>query len=56
LFDGLNWETRLGADVQLQFGDNDMVRVAPNVEFTLMMTDKSSFYANVKGVLTIIRT
>lgn len=49
LFDGLNWETRLGADVQLQFGDNDMVRVAPNVEFTLMMTDKSSLYANVKG-------
>jgi hypothetical protein len=49
LFDGLNWETRLGADVQLQFGDNDRIRVAPNVEFTLMMTDKSSFYANVKG-------
>jgi len=49
LFDGLNWETRLGADVQLQFGDNDRIRVAPNVEFTLMMTDKSSLYANVKG-------
>lgn len=49
LFDGMGWNARLGADVLLQFGDNDMVRVAPNVEFTLMMTDKSSLYANVKG-------
>ncbi len=49
LFDGMGWNARLGADVLLQFGENDMVRVAPNVEFTLMMTDKSSLYANVKG-------
>ena len=47
--EGMNWKTRLGADVLLQFGESDMVRVAPNVEFTLMMTEKSSLYANVKG-------
>lgn len=49
LFDGMGWNARLGADVLLQFGENDMVRVAPNMGVTLMISEKSSLYANVKG-------
>lgn len=48
-FEGMNWHTRLGADVLLQFNESDMVRVTPNLAFAWLITEKSSLYANVKG-------
>lgn len=48
-FEGLNWNARLGADVIFQLLGGTKVRVVPNVELGLKVTEHSSLYANVKG-------
>ena len=48
-FEGLNWKTRLGADLLFQMLGGTKFRVAPNVELGLKVTEHSSLYANIKG-------
>lgn len=49
LFEGLNWRTKLGVDALLQFSGGGKIRVVPNVELLVNLTDYSSIYANIKG-------
>lgn len=48
-FEGVNWNARLGADVLFQLLGGTKIRVVPNVELGLKVTDHSSLYANIKG-------
>jgi len=51
LFEGLNWRTKLGVDALFQFSGGGKIRVVPNVELQLNITDFSTLYANIKGGL-----
>lgn len=48
-FEGVNWSARLGADVLFQLLGGTKIRVVPNVELGLKVTEHSSLYANIKG-------
>lgn len=46
---GLNWDAKLGADVLFQNSENSKIRVVPNVDARIGITDHSSLYAKVHG-------
>lgn len=48
-FEGLSWNAKLGADVLFQSAQSNKVRVAPNVELRLKVTEHSMLYANILG-------
>jgi hypothetical protein len=48
-FEGDRFMARLGADVQFQFIDGNKVRVVPNVDVNLLLSNHSSLYAKVHG-------
>ncbi|MDD3899940.1 MAG: TonB-dependent receptor [Dysgonamonadaceae bacterium] len=49
VFEGLNWRTLLGVNVMLQQHDKLELRLTPNIELGLKITDHSSIFANLKG-------
>lgn len=48
-FEGVNWNAKLGADVLFQIKDKTAVRVVPNVNLQLKVTEHSSLYTNIHG-------
>ncbi|MFA6837317.1 MAG: hypothetical protein WCR12_00500 [Dysgonamonadaceae bacterium] len=49
IFEGLNWRTLLGINVMFQQHEKFEVRLTPNIELSLKITDHSSVFADLKG-------
>ncbi len=48
-FEDLNWRVQLGVDLLFQLANKTRIRVAPNANMFLRVSDYASLYANIKG-------